>query len=296
MLRRSFGLAFLFVVAAGALWPARPTAQREAREHHVYVGVTTSRGAPVPGLGPADFVVREDNQTREVVRVTPAPPPSHLAILVDNSAAAESMIPEIRDALSRFVQAFADIDRAPALSVVTFGERPTVASPFTTSLPITARAVVGIFARPQSGAYLLESIFEIAGTLKKATPAPVQPAIVAFTIDGSTEFSDLRAERVADALKESGASLWTVSVGTGNDAHRERGRVVGDVTRDSGGMNRPTLSRAGLENTMAATAAAILTRYDVVYGRGESLVPPARLTVEGRDRAWRLTAPRWPGR
>jgi len=296
MLRHPSGLAFVLALSATTLMLAHPSVQREAREHHVYVGVATSKGVPVPGLGPADFIVREDNQTREVVRVTPAPPPSHLALLVDTSAAAESVIPEIRDALSRFVQTFADVNGAPAMSVVTFGERPAVAAPFSTSLPLTARAIVSVFARPQSGAYLLDAIVETATTLKKTQPAPVQPAIVAFTVDAGTEFSDLRAEHVASALKESGASLWTVALGTGGDENRERARVAGDVTRDSGGMNRPTLSRSGIDGAMAFIASAILTRYDVVYGRGESLVPPAKLSVEGRDRSWRLTAPRWPGR
>jgi hypothetical protein len=267
----------------------------QARERHVYVGVTTSNGAVVPNLGVADFTVHEDDRPREILRVGPAPPPSHIAILVDTSAAAQNIIPSIRDALSRFVQSLSTLDTPPALSLVTFGERPTVESPFTTSLPMTARAVVSINARPNSGAYFLEAVLEAADALKKQDPKPTQPAIVALTIDATQEFSTLRAETVADALKASGASLWTVSLGAGGGGHRERARVIGDVTRDSGGMDRSTLAETGLDAAFRAVAAAIMGRYDVVYGRPDALLPPSKLNVEVRNRAWRVAAPRWTG-
>jgi len=267
----------------------------QARERHVYVGVTTSNGAPVPNLGVADFTVREDDRPREVLRVAPAPPPSHIAILVDTSAASQNIIPSIRDAVSRFVQTLSTLDTPPSLSIVTFGERPTVESPFTTSLPLTARAIVMLNARPNSGAYFLDAVLETADALKKQDPKPMQPAIVALTIDATEEFSTLRAEIVADALKASGASLWTVSLGAGGGDHRERARVIGDVTRDSGGMNRSTLAETGLDAAFNVVASAILGRYDVVYGRPDALLPPSRLNVEVRNRALRVSAPRWTG-
>jgi hypothetical protein len=267
----------------------------QTRERHVYVGVTTSNGAPVPDLDIADVTVREDDRPREVLRVAPAPPPSHVAIIIDMSAAAQDIVASIRDGVAGFVQSFSTLDTPPAMSIVTFGERPTVESPFTTSLPMTARAVVSLNARPNSGAYFLDAITETADALKKQKPKPVQPVIVAFTIDDATEYSTLRAEDVAAALKEAEASLWVVSLGSGRSGHRERSRVIGDVTRDSGGMNRTTLAQMGIDAAFRAVGSAIMSRYDVVYGRPDSLVPPSRLNVEVRNRAWRVTAPRWAG-
>ena len=49
---------------------------------------STRRVRPVPGMGPSDFIVREDNVAREVLRVVPATDPMHIAILLDNSVAA----------------------------------------------------------------------------------------------------------------------------------------------------------------------------------------------------------------
>jgi hypothetical protein len=290
MARKFLISAVLIAVAASTV-----ALLAQTRERHVYVGVTSSNGAPIRDVTATDFVVREDDRLREVLRVEPAPPPSHLAIIVDMSAAAQDIVPNVRDGVSGFVQSLSMLDTPPALSIVTFGERPTVESPFTTSLPMTARAVVSLNARPNSGAYFLDAIVETAGALKKQNPKPLQPAIIAFTIDESTEFSTVRAEEVAGALKDAGASLWVVSLGAGRGGNRERGRVIGDVTRDSGGMNRPTLAPMGIDSAFRAIGSALMSRYDVVYGRPDALVPPSRLSIEVNNRAWRVTAPRWTG-
>ena len=78
----------LAVVAAvgfsiGLLWTAAPSAQANRRS--IYASVLDKEGAPVLNLGPADFVVREDNRTREILSVEPATAPMQVALLVDNS-------------------------------------------------------------------------------------------------------------------------------------------------------------------------------------------------------------------
>ena len=65
----------------------------------MYVSVLDEQGAPVPDLGPSDFIVREDNVAREVLRAAPATEPMQVAVLVDNSAAAQSGINDLRRAL-----------------------------------------------------------------------------------------------------------------------------------------------------------------------------------------------------
>jgi hypothetical protein len=116
-------------------------------------------------------------------------------------------------------------------------------------------------------------------------------------VGASPSFSNQLHTAVADALKAAGASLWTVELqsrmpSTSSDAI-ERARVVGDVTTWSGGMNKPVLSRAALPNAFTDVAGAIVNRYDVTYGRPETLIPPSRLSVELRGRKERVTASRW---
>ena len=48
-----------------------PAPQAQAIQRSIYVSVLNAAGAPVPNLGPSDFIVREDNLSREVLRVGP---------------------------------------------------------------------------------------------------------------------------------------------------------------------------------------------------------------------------------
>ena len=52
----------------------------------MYVSVLNDAGAPVADLGPADFVIREDNAAREVLKVVPAEEPMQIAVLVGHAA------------------------------------------------------------------------------------------------------------------------------------------------------------------------------------------------------------------
>src|SRR6266513_3762806 len=65
----------------------------QAIERSMFVSVVDQAGAPVPNLGPSDFLVREDNLSREVLRVVPATDPMQIAILIDNSTAAGPEVP-----------------------------------------------------------------------------------------------------------------------------------------------------------------------------------------------------------
>src|SRR6266513_1628176 len=91
------------LAAALAILSAHLTAQ--AIERSMYVSVVNEAGAPVPGLGPADFVVREDNVAREVLRVVPAREPMQIAVLIDTSRVARDNVTYMRTALPPFVTA-----------------------------------------------------------------------------------------------------------------------------------------------------------------------------------------------
>ena len=95
----------------------------------MYVSVVDQTGAPVPNLGPSDFIVREDNLSREVLRVVPATDPMQIAILVDNSTAAAPQVPHIRRALPAFVEVLTRptaSGRRNEVAIVTLGSRPTI--------------------------------------------------------------------------------------------------------------------------------------------------------------------------
>src|SRR5262245_38781799 len=92
----------LTLVIAVALWllATASFSAQSPRERTMFVSAVDERGEPVvEGLGPNDFIVREDGALREVLRVSRATEPIDIAILVDDSAASEQLIPRVREAL-----------------------------------------------------------------------------------------------------------------------------------------------------------------------------------------------------
>jgi hypothetical protein len=279
------------VLACGAAL----TAQREIAQRHVYVRVTDAKGAPVTALTPADFVVREDDIAREVVRVDAAPPPTHLVLLVDNTNEVQQALIELRSSLTAVARQMNQLPSPPAMMLMTFAERPTRLVNFTTSDIAIENGVKKLFQRPGGGSYFLDAIIEATEALGRAKAE--RPVILAFVMDSSPEFSDRIYRNVDEALERAKTSLWTIQLqhtpGRPGSQARERETVIGDVTTWSGGMNKPVLSIQGVPAAFTDVANAILGRLDVTYGRPASLVPPKRLSVEARDKSLKLSAPRW---
>jgi hypothetical protein len=100
----------------------RPPAGVDARTRDIYVSVVDRKGTPVTGLTEKDFTVREDNVLRDVIRVAPAEAPLDIVVLVDDSQAATTAIPYIRDGLTEFAEKMLPKAR---IGLVTIGERPT---------------------------------------------------------------------------------------------------------------------------------------------------------------------------
>src|SRR5262245_28412395 len=117
------------LVMATLVVPAWLGAQSPQRA--IYVSVVDRAGNLVPGLGAADFVVREDGVTREVIKVEPASDPMHIALLIDNSQAAERFQRDYREAVTAFITAISA--EAPAagkhqIALISLASRPTILS------------------------------------------------------------------------------------------------------------------------------------------------------------------------
>jgi VWFA-related protein len=289
------------VPAAGALAllcaPVGAT-QRESRERHVYVSVTTDNSTPVTGLTASDFVVRENDLAREILRVGPAPPPTHVALLLDDSASMEPALAELRRGMTAFAKAILAQTPKPELAITTFGERPTRQVPYTTAAEAVDRGIGRVFPRPNTGGYLLEAIVEETTELRKRKAE--RPVIVVMVNEDGPEFSNLTSERVQEALRAANASLWTISLQTQAPAltteARERGEVLTDVSAASGGIYQMIVTRQGIEGALTRMANAIGARYDITYNRPEMLVPPDSLKVEVKRPSTRVWAPVWTGK
>ncbi len=248
----------------------------------LYVSVLNQQGAPVPDLGPSDFIVREDNVSREVLRVAPATEPMQVALLVDNSAAAQSDISNLRRALHAFVTAMTSGETGMhnEMALTTLADRPTIVVDYTTNAAELQKGVDRIFSQPGSGTMLLEGIIEICKGFRAREAA--RPVIVAITTEGP-EFSNRFHDLVLEPLKSSGAALHVLVIGPMSsgitDAERERGIVIDQGTQLTGGRRENVLSSMALEAKLKELATELTHQYRVTYARPESLIPPEKITV-----------------
>jgi VWFA-related protein len=244
----------------------------------IYVSVVDSKGEPATGLTATDFHVKEDGVVREVLKAGPATEPLTIAFLVDDSQIAGPQIQMIREGAESFVTALAG---KAEISLQTFGERPAIAVEFTTDQKKLLDGVHHLFARPGSGAYLMEALVDASHGLQKRKPA--RPTIVVLMIDRDVEFSNNYYQTVLSEIQKAGATLHVVSLGpvhqTMGDETRNRDQVVAIGTEQTGGRRDNPLAYTGAAPSMKQLAAELLNQYVVTYSRPERLIPPEKIDV-----------------
>ena len=270
--------------------------QRASRERGIVVSTALANGTPVTDLTAEEFVVREDAFAREVIRTSPAPPPSHVMILADDSDSMQAQITFLRSAIAKFVPRMAALKPPPQLALTTFGERPTKRAPFTPDSAAVEKAAKQLFSINGAGAYFLQAIVEACQDLRKrSAPSPV---LVAFVSERSPEFSSDSRKTIEKALQSAGASLWVVALQDTIHTDRspegfERAVVLGDVTVASGGLTRTVISGQGIESGFDGIASLLASRVLVVYARPEQTIPPTTIEVSTKRPDVRVASPRW---
>ncbi len=266
------------VAAASALYPATPRAQ--ALQRSMYVSVVDEAGAPVPDLGPSDFQIREDNTTREILRVDPADQPMQIAVMVDNSQASRDYIRDIRVGLESFVTDMMNGTKHE-LSIIALAERPTILADASTDRAKVMQGVNRVFEQRQSASYLLDGVIEVCrGFTKRETPRPV---IVAIVTEGP-EYSSRAYETVLKPLKEVGAAFNVIVLGPPSNEidedARNRSAVLDQGPLVSGGARESLLAVSALPTTLKRLASQLKNQYRVTYARPQSLIPPEQVTVK----------------
>ncbi|MBM3819977.1 MAG: VWA domain-containing protein [Acidimicrobiia bacterium] len=270
-------LRAVWLVVATAAAATSLYGQAGSRERALFVSAVDGKGEPVEGLSVNDFVVTEDGRRREVLRVSRAVEPMAIALLIDNSAAADDVISIYRSALPKFVARMAADGNQ--IAVIGLAARPTVLTDYTPNARQLEQGIGRIFAQTNDGMTLLDALVESSTGLRRREET--RAVLVPIVTDG-TEFSNRYSRDVIAAIRGAGASLHAVTIGNfpvATDIQREREFTIAGGTRDTGGQRIMLLTELGLDDVLQRLARQLSSQYKVVYGRPESFLPPEDIEV-----------------
>ncbi len=264
--------------ACALVWSNTLTAQ--AIQRAMYVSALTDAGAPIPNLGPADFVVREDNKAREVLKVEPAAASMQIAVIVDTSQAARADISHMRTALPGFFATLTGTNPKNEVALIGVGERPTVLTNYTFNLKELDKGLGLVWAAQGSGAYLLDGIIEVCQGFKKR--GAQRPVIVAIMSEGP-DLGNRQHDQVIGPLQATGAAFHAITIGRPSgsisDSARERAIVLDEGVTLTGGRREEVLTPMALDSKLQLLADELTHQYKITYARPQSLIPPEKVTV-----------------
>ena len=263
----------LFLALATVL-AATITLAAQADERVIYTSVVDRDGAPVLDLTLKDFIVREDGQAREVLRVARDTDPLQIALLVDNSVSMRPHLSLLRKAVTAFIEATREDVH---LALITLAERPTILVGYTTDRAALRKAADGIFAYDAAN-YLLDGIAETSQGLSKRT---MWRSAIAVITGVGPEMSYRQYTEVLRFFRAGGASLHVVQSGGGLGG-QGREIVVSKGTSETGGRFDEVLAPTSLALKSRQLATELSNQYRVTYARPSRPVPPSKTEVSVR--------------
>lgn len=278
--RRRLALRTLGSVAS-LLLTAVVAVHGQALQRGLYVSVVDGKGQPVENIGPNDLIVREDNVTREILRVQPATDPIQIAVLVDTSQASSNFIRDYRQALPAFLDVVLGDEAGGQnqVAIIGIGERPTILSDYTTDRKKLQSGIDRLFAIPNAGTYLLDAIMEVGQGLEKRKAE--RPVMLALTTEGP-ELSQRNFQLVLDRLKSSKATLHVIGIGSPVNFDQDRSAVISIGPKNTGGRTDQLLLPSGLKQRLQEVGKEIISQYRVTYARPDSLIPPEKIDVAAK--------------
>ena len=257
----------------------------------VFVSVVDKDLQPVPGLTAADFEIKEGGQTREITSVALPTTRMRIALMVEESITADS---SVRMGLFEFAKR---VLPQGDISLITIGLKNTTLTPHTSDINAVVAALNGLSLRQNPlGEHLAEGIFEQAKVFQKQIPErPVMVVVGLETLQASAE----RPERVLSELRLSRATLYAVTLSVGQQIAKvgdmadlaERGMIVGEGTRLSGGQRFEATTTPGIPRALQRVASELLAQYQITYVLPEGVKMSDRLSVALKKKGPTLRAP-----
>lgn len=255
MNRRLFALLCAFAACAAGLWAGA------ANEKLGLVTVFADSGKPASGLSRVDFTITEGKDAVEVVDAVAAKDPLSVVLLADRALAPDgtAVTSELRKALMTFVGAVLAGEPNAHIALYQVSNAAVPVKDFTDSRADLESGINVIASGMPSGSAMLEGVMTGAKRLGDR-PAP-RRAIVAVGM-GTEEGTSLQPKAVSDAVRQSGATLWVVSLqGVAESQLTNRDAVWTKATEDTGGLRQNVVQAAQLESHLQSVANSLLSQY-----------------------------------
>ena len=258
--------------------PAVPVSAAAPTTRTVYVTVVDDNGHAVPGLTPADFVVKESGKEREIASVAPASEKMRLALMVAFPLLGQT---SVRQGLATFITRvcpsaeialFVITQRAEKL--VDFTADPNVLVDAIRNLPVNQSA---------ASAVVPDAISEVAKQFEKAKPA--RPVIVLATTEQGLAAED--PDFILGQIAKSKAQFWAVSVGAGGSSSLS----IADGPQQSGGRRVSIITLAGFQAGLLQVADDLSSQYLITYTLPDGVKASDRISVSLKKAGATLRAP-----
>jgi hypothetical protein len=285
-LRPTLILGLFAAIAVTAMpWPV--AARSQVRP--LYVSVTDSKGEPQLGLTASELNVELNGKPAAVAGVVPAAEP--VSIVVITEGITRQSISETRKMMQAVVAGARAIHPDSRVGLMV---QDGASAPVMRAVTRDVQALndeISHFFESSKNAPLLDSILVASQVL--GLESHPRRAIVAVTWGDGAQVDVMSPERVALAVRASGASLWALDLG-GRDSPNGAAeqRALSDVTTASGGRrDRTTIASIAplTERIMATLRGQYAIRLE------DGLAPRAaspRVTVTGKG--MKVLAPAWP--
>jgi hypothetical protein len=312
------------------LWVSANTPATAAQgQTRLFVAVHDNAGAPVVDLTASDFLIRIDGVDQELVSVTRATTPLSIVILTD-ALGLTSMYPmrDLREGLAGFVAAIRAGSSDAKFGLLTIDGSPNLRARIDSTPAILDREMARLVGVAPSSV-ILDGVHQAAGLLARAPTE--RRAILNLFAAYRPDLSSLRTDEVGRALRQSGASLWSIEVvantgwqvaqgpnrptaspgtnlgvpvqiapdptqpSSGAYASQPREFLISEGGVRSGGLRLTVTSPLQLAPALQKVSQLLLSQYEIVYGPARATAQSQRLVAVRRQNVTVL-APSWVSR
>ena len=256
-LRRTIGLACLASLIAAAAQTAW------AVDRQLFMLVTDRSGQPVTDVTADEVVLEQEGSECTVKDVQLDAAPMKVALLVDNSDAAQQSLNSMRDGLAAF------LDTLPAeheVGLFTIAGQVRRRVDFTTDREELKEQATGLFVDRNSGVVYLDGLVETWE--RRFEDEDLWPVFVSLVYDGaeaSRSVQDDEFNEFARDLVGRGATVHAVLVSTRGGAIQTT--ISTFLTQNTGGMYRALAAATALPETFTELAETMGAQYETVKDR-----------------------------